>query len=78
METKSIFASTTFWMVVINVLLKLLSLFYAIDVEDDQVQLAITNFSSMMPLVMSFVFDVGAIYGRIKAKTKIEAPKKEQ
>lgn len=78
METKSLFASTTFWMVVINVVLKLLSLFFAIDVEDDHVQVAINNFAAMMPLVVSFIFDLGAIYGRMKVKSKIAIPKAKQ
>jgi hypothetical protein len=75
METKSIFASTTFWMVLFNIALKLLSLFIAIDVEDEQVKVAIDNLSAAMPLFVSFLFDAGAIYGRIKASTKIGRPK---
>jgi len=72
MDTKSILASTTFWMIVINILLKVAGLFLSIDVDNDTVTLAATNIASLIAFGSSFVFDAAAIYGRVNVKKKIK------
>ena len=80
--TKAFWKSKTFWGLIISVLGKIAALVFGADYLEGidseavagQIEAAFTNESplaALISVVVSFVGDVFAAYGRVKAKTKI-------
>ena len=71
MDYKSLITSKTFWSVVLNVVLKIVGLFYSVTVDEESMSMAADSMVALSSFGISFVFDIGAIYGRIVANKPI-------
>ena len=69
--TKSIFTSKTFWGASISVLGKLVGLIFGVEI-DESTAVQVTDLTvAAISFGTSFVGDLLAIYGRVKATAKI-------
>lgn len=71
MEYKSLFQSKTFWAVFFNIVLKLIGLFFAVNSDPQTIEMMSNAAIAAATFFPSFALDLFAIYGRVKAKTKI-------
>lgn len=72
-DSKSIFASKTFWGAVISVLGKLSGVVFGVEIGEDSVAQITDLTIAAVSFGTSFIGDVLAVYGRVKATKAIGA-----